>query len=620
MKRAAIYGRYSSDNQREESIEDQISSCFVYAKAHNIVIDPKHIYTDSATSGQLRDREGLNNLLQAAREKKFDVVLVDDLSRLSRVNAQMLIHIQELNFMGIPIISVADNIDTSDEESKLTYQLKGIINEAYVDDLRKKTIRGQLGQKQRGFFIGEKTFGYKSEPYGNVTIDKKGKSRPEGYKIYIEPQETAVVKMIFQMADEGSALTRIVKDLNAAKVPNCKNTARGWNLSTIHRILRNEKYIGRWAWGKRQNKRNPITGVIRQVTREKPLFEAEYEELRIIPQEQWERVQAKLISVEKNWKAKGGNPGFAKGHGSLVKVFPKELLSGSMVCSVCGGTICKVSGKGDGYYGCLRATKGGCTNKLLVRKNVAEPIILGGIGTIISNEDSLQFILKKVEEFVAKMCATVPEDISLKKTELSKVEKMVQNFVTFIAEGRSSKAIADSLSVSEQKMEALKNELLMLEATHKKVFKSPPMEWITERVAHVKEVLEEKTEQSALLLRKLLGQITLQPVTPDIGKPYLMATSKLQPLALFEEKRPQKGPLSLTFACDSWGWDTGSNVFFWWRWRESNPRPKIVHERRLHAYTSICFSHLKLHRPGYSGSDPAKISLRGHRPSPRLSH
>ena len=64
----------------------------------------------------------------------------------------------------------------------------------------------------------------------------------------------------------------------------------------------------------------------------------------------------------------------------------------------------------------------------------------------------------------------------------------------------------------------------MLESANRTVFKSPLMEWITDRVSHVKEVLEEKTSQTALLLLKLMGEIRLKPVIPDIGKPYLMAT------------------------------------------------------------------------------------------------
>ena len=100
--------------------------------------------------------------------------------------------------------------------------------------------------------------------------------------------------------------------------------------------------------------------------------------------------------------------------------------------------------------------------------------------------------MKKIEEFVAKMCATVPEEISLKKTEMSKLEKMVQNFVIFIAECRNSKSIADSLMVSEQRLEILSTELLMLESAHRKIFKTPPIEWIYDRAANVKECLNSK--------------------------------------------------------------------------------------------------------------------------------
>jgi hypothetical protein len=144
--------------------------------------------------------------------------------------------------------------------------------------------------------------------------------------------------------------------------------------------------------------------------------------------------------------------------------------------------------------------------------------------------------------------------------------------------GKASK-LADSLVLSEHKIEVLTNELQILESTNKRVFKVPPIEWIEDRVAHVKEVLEKQTEQSALLLRKLLGTISLQPVTPDIGKPYLMAVSNLQPLVLLEVKWPRKGPLSPE---SDPVLDTGSNSLQWWRWRESNPRPKKLQTELLH--------------------------------------
>ena len=250
-----------------------------------------------------------------------------------------------------------------------------------------------------------------------------------------------------------------------------------------------------------------------------------------------------------------------------------------MVCSVCGFSIGKVCGNRGGYYGCVKASKKACTNHLMVSKKVAEKIIISEVIKIISDSDCIKYILFKVEQLVSKLCSTVPEEIQRKKTELSQNQQMVNNFISFIAEGHSSKAIADSLALSEHKIEVLTNDLQILETTNMKVFKTPPIEWIEDRVAHVKEVFEKQTEQSALLLRKLLGTISLQPVTPDIGKPYLIAISKLQPLALFEDKRPRKGPLSPE---SNPVLDTGSNSLQWWRWWESNPRPKNLQSELLH--------------------------------------
>ena len=109
----------------------------------------------------------------------------------------MLSVMAEFNFAGIGIISIADGLDSSDEESKLGIQIRGIFNELHLQDLKKKTLRGQIGQKKRGFSAGEKTFGYKSVPFGETVIDKKGIPRPEGYKFEFEPREAAVVVRVF---------------------------------------------------------------------------------------------------------------------------------------------------------------------------------------------------------------------------------------------------------------------------------------------------------------------------------------------------------------------------------------------------------------------------------------
>jgi len=191
--RAAIYARYSSENQRPESIEDQVGSCRKLAAGRGFTVAAANVFTDQAASGARSDRKGLAALLVAAKAKEFEILLVDDLSRLARDNLLMLTTIAELHFHGIKVVSVADGLDTSDSEAKLGIQIRGIFNELQLEDLRKKTLRGQLGQKQRGFTVGEATFGYKSQPVGEVRIDKKGRPRPEGYRMAVDPGEAAVL-------------------------------------------------------------------------------------------------------------------------------------------------------------------------------------------------------------------------------------------------------------------------------------------------------------------------------------------------------------------------------------------------------------------------------------------
>jgi len=169
--RAAIYARYSSENQRPESIEDQISACRRLAAQREFTVLDDHLYRDQAQSGARRDRHGLASLLAAAQERQFDLVLVDDLSRLARDNYLMLSVLAELHFEGVRVVSVADGLDSNDEEATLGIQIRGIFNELQLRDLKKKTLRGQMGQKQRGFSVGERTFGYKPVPVGTIQMD-----------------------------------------------------------------------------------------------------------------------------------------------------------------------------------------------------------------------------------------------------------------------------------------------------------------------------------------------------------------------------------------------------------------------------------------------------------------
>jgi DNA invertase Pin-like site-specific DNA recombinase len=139
--RAAIYARYSSENQRPESIEDQISACRKLASERGYVVEEAQIYSDMAASGARKDRPGLTTLLSRSEEQAFEAVRVDDLSRLARDNFLMLSILAELRFRGVRVVSVADGLDSHDEEATIGIQVRGIFNELQLQDLRKKTLQ-----------------------------------------------------------------------------------------------------------------------------------------------------------------------------------------------------------------------------------------------------------------------------------------------------------------------------------------------------------------------------------------------------------------------------------------------------------------------------------------------
>ncbi|MEO6026745.1 MAG: recombinase family protein [Candidatus Binatia bacterium] len=534
--KAAIYARYSSDNQRPESIDDQVRSCRDLAQNRDCIVNPAHVYTDEAKSGSLRSRPGLEALCASARDHEFEAVIVDDLSRLSRDNHFLLTLYAELRFYGVRILSRADCLDSEDPHSKLGFQMRGIVNELYLDDLREKTLRGQLGQKSRGFTVGEATYGYRSEPVGEMRVDRRGRPRPDGYRMKIDAHEALVVRRIFQDFADGVAIRAIVATLNAEGVAGRRKVARGWSPSTISRILKNEKYIGHWTWNRTETRRDPRTGRKRRHPKaESDWHVTESEELRIVPQDGWDRALARWREVDRTWPIPRGQRSGEMRQRSYTETHPPHLLSGILRCAECGGAMGQVSGKSGGYYGCLAAPKSACRNKLLVPRRLAETKLIAAVRERIADADSLHHVLERVEAEVRKLCAHLPEDLKLKHASLAAEERRISNFIEFIGGGKGTPALGEALRAAEHRSEELRSDVAALQATTGSVFQVPPVEWVAERVRNLQELLEHETSRSALLLRGVLGPVRLTPISPEVGKPYYQAETTLQIVDLLHD-------------------------------------------------------------------------------------
>ena len=166
--RCAVYTRVSTDKQSVLSPADQLRKCSEFAADHGLVVVPEHIYEDEGVSGVGSDRPAFQSLLKAAFSpaNPFDIILVDDTSRLSRSLSEAVNVVQRLQFAGLRVIFVSQGIDSNSEQSEVQLTVHGLVDSLFVKELAKKTHRGLEGLVLRGLHAGGRCYGYTAVPAG----------------------------------------------------------------------------------------------------------------------------------------------------------------------------------------------------------------------------------------------------------------------------------------------------------------------------------------------------------------------------------------------------------------------------------------------------------------------
>jgi len=350
------------------------------------------------------------------------------------------------------------------------------------------------------------------------------------------PAQAEVVRKIFGDFAAGVSIKAIVADLNARGVPGRKGLWKRWSPSTVSRVLKNQKYSGRWIWNRTETRRDPLTGRKRRVPKPENEWDVRQDEdLRLVSEDCWQRVTKRWQEVGRVWPVRRGPKGAAGRQRSYVETNPPHLLAGLLRCGSCGKSMAQVSGKSGGHYGCLGASKAACENKLLVRRSVAEKCVLAAIREHISDSASIRYVLDRVEVEVKRLHADVPETLKLTRGKLDVERRRVANFIEFIADGKGTRALGQALEEAEREVDRLRIEVGALEATVEAVFQAPPIEWIADRLRPFAEVLNRNTSRSALVLRRVLGPIRLRPLRPEVGKPYYQADTSLEVLDLLDQ-------------------------------------------------------------------------------------
>ena len=204
--RAVIYARYSSDQQRTTSIDDQIRLCKerIAREGWTLV----QVYRDSAMSGATALRPGYQAMLEGAREAAFDVVVAEALDRLSRDQEDIAALFKRLQFAGIRLVTLGEG-----EIGVLHIGLKGTMNALFLKDLADKTRRGLRGRIEAGKSGGGNAYGY------DLMRSYDANGEPVRGGRTINAAEAEVVREIFSRYAAGEAPRRIAFDLNARRIP-----------------------------------------------------------------------------------------------------------------------------------------------------------------------------------------------------------------------------------------------------------------------------------------------------------------------------------------------------------------------------------------------------------------
>ncbi len=289
VPRCALYARYSSDNQREASIEDQLRICQVRAEREGWAV--VGTFTDAAISGATTLRPGYQALLEAIRKGQLDIVLAESLDRLSRDLEHVAAFHKLAVFARVRIVTLAEG-----EISELHVGLKGTMGALYLKDLAQKTHRGLEGRARQGFGTGRIAYGYRAVR----TLGADGE--PVRGLREIDPACAAIVRRIFRDYAGGTSPLAIARALNTEGIPG--PDGRPWHDWTIrgrpareNGLLRNTLYAGRQTWNRTTRRRDPIRGgwVVRAHP-EEAIVETPVPALRIIDDDLWQQAQRRLAA------------------------------------------------------------------------------------------------------------------------------------------------------------------------------------------------------------------------------------------------------------------------------------------------------------------------------------
>lgn len=401
-KRAVIYARYSSHNQREASIEQQISWCSDLAKRHDLsVLD---VYSDKAISGRTDNRPSFQRMMADAKTGKFDYVLAWKSNRIGRNMLEAMINDSLLLEEGIRTIYVEEDFEDN-AAGRFAQRNMMNVNQFYSEAMAEDVKRGMMDNASKCMVNGRTAYGY-----------RKGKDG----KYEIVPEQAEIIREIFNRVLDGWMHRDIMNDLNARGIKNRDGNI--WQRTTFDKMLRNEQYIGVYKFsGIRTEGGIPA----------------------ILDRETFEEVQT-ILTTKKNPRGRQRNTA-------------DYMLTGKLFCGLCGKPmvgICGTSRSGERhYYYLCNGKKAHECDKRNERKEKIEQAVIDMVKEMILDDETVDWIIDGYQQFMETLRGQ--SAVNAMQAELGETEKAIGNLMKAIEMG----IITDTTKARMMELEEKKKDL-----------------------------------------------------------------------------------------------------------------------------------------------------------------
>jgi DNA invertase Pin-like site-specific DNA recombinase len=410
MTTAAIYSRFSSDLQKDRSIEDQVALCRSYAARHGFSIVAT--FEDRARSGaSVFGRSGLGRLMDAARDRVFNVLIVEELDRIARDQEDLAGIFKRLSFLGIEIRAVHSGV-----ADQVQVGIRGLVGALFLQDLANKVRRGMAGVVRDGRHAGGLAYGYRPVP------GKPG-------ELAIEPSEAEIVREIFAAYVAGAVPREIAGRLSARGVRPPRG--RVWSAVAINGnkargsgMLLNPLYAWKIIWNRLRMVKNPDTG--KRVSRPNPEAEWQFavaEHLRIVDQATWEAAQVIKASRTTAPQARTKKP--------------RRMLSGLLKCGACGGGMSiKDRDHGRTRITCTVAREtSSCQNRRPYYLDAIERAVVAGLRDRLADKPSIALYLRAYNDERRRLSAETINSRDLLERRLADFERKRERLVDQVVDG-----------------------------------------------------------------------------------------------------------------------------------------------------------------------------------------